>query len=259
MLVVAAPLGSAAAQQQDDLLSTPVRRFIFNGQASAESRAHFGASGYPLGTKDAVLALAWHTEVRIAFESLPTPEFDNVIPISVDVQNITVGEILKEIVHQDPRFKYWERFGVIEVLPDLADADPESCLNRVIPPIEFNYNLEAAFGNLRCITKGFDPFCGSRNLGTRNLPKERIDLSYEGQPLRDLLSKLSAMSGNHAWLGSYSEPERSCGSFYFQLYQPRRRFPADITLDMITKSDQTLVEGLPPQCTSCHYHEHQKQ
>ncbi len=255
LLFVATP--SLRAQ---DLLRKPVREFLFHGNATTGGRAHVTVHG-PGSIHEALHDLASHAEVPICIESVPLREGEPIVPIEVKVKRTTtVEEILRQIVHQDLRYEYRQRLGVIEVLPVGADNDPTDCLNMVIPEFHVNQPWKYVEISLRCEIEILsrnphdivpDPIraerCGGSFPVLPHPPPKVIDAIFKARTLRDVLDELCARVGNMAWDAYFKNPIPRCESTSVIFYQPKVWYPSDT-------DPLTWTEGLPKKCTGCHYH-----
>ena len=253
-------LAANVAAGGEGLVDRSVGEFLFRGRSHKGEMGHLAVDG-PVGIGGALLNLATHTEVPIAIEALPEAGREAVIPIEIDAKNTTVGKILTEIVRQDPRYSFRERLGIIEVLPVHAGTDPGNCLNMVLPEFRTDEAWTYVVQSLRCqidrvSTKKEilpDPIragvCGGGSFGLMpHPPPGVIRMSFQNEPLRDVLDKLAVRAGNIAWEASYRGPAPACDSLTLSFNQPRQWFPSD------GPGPVTWSEGLPEKCLSCHYH-----
>lgn len=245
-----------AATAPDNLLSVRVGRFEFHGKSGA--RGHVG-TGIPGTIWQAALALALHSEVRICVEELPPLPGESPVEIEISAKNTTVGEILKRMMMQDPRYLYRERLGVIEVLPIRALDDASDCLNMVIPLFHVHYPWKIAWGQVRCEIEIVshnpndvvaDPLRAGRCSGTAHSshpPPKVLEATFDHRTVRDILSQLSSMAGNVSWFATFEKFPPTCGNLQLGEAQPKTWYPVD-------PNWKTWVEGLPRKCTKCHYH-----
>jgi hypothetical protein len=262
VLSVVALTGSVIASPDPadkGLLCTRVREFEFHGRKETRSRGHIAESGSADITAGA-LALAVHAEVRICIEAVPWMAGHPIVPVEVKVRNRTVGEILGLMVRQDPRYTFRERLGVIEVLPASAARDPTDCLNTVIPEFHVHYPWKYAWVSLRCALDIIlrnpselvpDPIGVGQCSGGSHLlhaPATLLEATFEHTSVRDILDQLASLAGNVAWSASYDGRAPTCQSLHLGEYQPKVWYPLD-------PQDKEWVEGLPPKCAGCHYHQ----
>jgi hypothetical protein len=229
-----------------------VCRFVFHG-ANSEGSTHNPSLG-PLGIANAARDLALHAEVPICIEELPaiSVETDETsVPIEIDASDTTVKDILDGMIRQDPRYIYRERLGVIEILPDGADRDPADCLNIVIPLFEKRSTWDGLISDLRTqVAIVADSAKDGAVRGGSVLahpPPGLIEASFKNRTLRDILSMLCAKVGNMGWSAHFEGPSPTCEDISFGVYQPKMWYPLN-TVPL------TYSEGLPKNCTSCHYH-----
>lgn len=133
----------------ESLLNKPVRRFIYHGKTHNGSMGHL-VTQEPGYIEGAFFSLALHAEVPIGIQPVPAQAVGSAIPIQIDVQGTTVGDILEQMVRQDRRYVYRERLGIIEALPVHAGTNPGDCLNMVIPKFSTNEEWNYAFQSLKC-------------------------------------------------------------------------------------------------------------
>jgi len=216
----------------------------------------------PAGLTAALGNLANHAEVRICVEAVPGPSVELSSPVEIDAKDTTVERILDEMVRQDPSYTYRERLGVIEVLPVGADANPNDCLNMVIPLFRVHYPWRYAWNSVKCevdlARQGLNrlvpdpvlgPGCTATGLVLRFASQRLLEATFERQTLRDILDQLVAMAGNMAWVAYYKKPPPTCENLELGPYQPKTWYPAHPEHE-----DGNWVEGLPKTCQSCHYH-----
>ena len=86
----------------ESLLKKPVHRFIYHGKTHYGSMGHLVTEG-PAYIEQAFFNLASHAEVPIGIEPAPPQAVGSAIPIEIDVQGTTVGDILEQMVGQDRR------------------------------------------------------------------------------------------------------------------------------------------------------------
>lgn len=261
VLLIVISLAKPAHAQDQQLVAMRVAQFEFHGSGLTGSRGHIVVSG-PGGMEEAVLALVQHAEVRVCVEALPAPPHDAMHPIEINVQDKTVGEILEQMIQQDRRYRYRERFGVIEVLPAGADRDPNNCLNKVVPELRIHYPWRLAWGQIQCavtqLTRPSETFvadpletgCTGSSHVEHTAP-EVLRRTFQSMPLRDILDQLVAMAGNMAWTAGFKAVPRTCDNLELGEVQPRSWYPADP--DSLDESKRAA--GLPQKCQSCHYHE----
>jgi hypothetical protein len=247
---------SRPADVPSSYLQKHVCRFIFHGRDFRKGIEHERGHG-PVGISGAVRSLAEHAEVPVCFEALRSSPDEAIVPIEINAKNTTVKEILDQVVSQDRRYVYRERFGLVEVLPQGADRDPTDCLNTVIPVFRVRYDWNGLIEQLRCEVdivsrdpKAVVPFpgCGGSYPGLPHPPPGLIGANFENQTVRDILTLLCAKVGNMAWTASFDAPRPSCQHHAIGVYQPRRWSPSD-TVPL------TWSRGLPEACLKCHYHE----
>ena len=252
VLLIAA---TACAYSADETtwLQKRVCRFIFHG-GDPEKSTHNPGVG-PLGISAAAGALAHQAEVPICIESLPAISMetgDTVAPIEIDATDVTVREILDEMIRQDPRYTYRERLGVIELLPEGADRDLTNCLNLIIPSFKTRNTWNALIGELRIqvatVAKSAKDGAVRGGSGVAVPPAGYIEADFENQTLRDILSKLCARVGNMAWAAHFEGPRPACEDISFGTYKPRMSYPLN-TVPL------TYSDGLPQECMTCHYHQ----
>ncbi len=251
---------AASTRNGGSLLSERIARFEFHGKSRA--RGHVG-SLIPGGIAQAALALGGHSEVRICIEELSPVPGESPVEIEISAKNTTVGEILKRMIVQDPRYFYRERLGVIEVLPVRAVNDPSDCLNMIIPAFRVHYLSSIAWSLVRCeidiISRDPndvvpDPLQSGRCSGRphrSHFPERVIQATFENKSVRDIADQLSSMIGNLAWYAAFKQAQPSCGSLQLGQYAPKGEYPADPDAKVWTR----WVEGLPKKCVNCHYHQ----
>ena len=261
LALIVISLARPANGQDQQLVAIRVAQFEFHGSGLTGSRGHIVVSG-PGGMEEAVGALVQHAEVRVCVEALPPPPRDDMHPIEINVQDKTVGEILEQMIQQDRRYRYRERLGVIEVLPEGADRDSNSCLNKVVPELRIHYPWWLAWGQIRCAVAQLtrhsetfvaDPFetgCTGFSHLVYTAP-EVLRRTFHRMPLRDILDQLVAMAGNMAWTAGFKAVPRTCDNLELGEVQPRWWHSADP--DSLDQSK--WAAGLPQKCQSCHYHE----
>ena len=107
-------IGTACAGSADpsSWLEKRVCQFVFHGKTSHGER-HHAPTFFPGDAMEAVRQLAFHADVPICTEELRPSGGEAIVPVEVNVKNASVGEILREVVAQDPRYAYRERLGVI--------------------------------------------------------------------------------------------------------------------------------------------------
>jgi hypothetical protein len=211
--------------------------------------------------REAVQNLALHTELPIALEALPEAGAGKAVPIEIHAENTTVGKILAEMVRQDPRYTYRERLGIIEVLPASAGNDSGDCLNMVIPAFRAETGWNYVLQSLQCQVGRVaskkplipDPIragvCPGGSFGVLpHPPPGVIQVSFENEPLRDILDRLAVKAGNIAWEASFQGAAPVCDRLAITACQPRQWFPSE------APGPITWSEGLPQKCVSCHYH-----
>jgi hypothetical protein len=155
--------------------------------------------------------------------------------------------------------------GVIEVLPTEADKDSTNCLNMVIPVLRVSYPWKYAWAAIRCQMETVfrhpdaivpDPMRQASCAGASHLahpPETPLDATFEREPVRDILDKLTSMAGNVAWFASFKDSSRGCESLQLGEYQPRGWFPVEPNRG----DNPKMMQGLPSSCTNCHYHKGQ--
>jgi len=229
-----------------------VCQFAFHGKDFRKGIEHRPDAG-PAGMSLAVRHLAWHAEVPICFEGLPSSRNDTVVPIEIKANHVTVGDILDQMVSQDPRYVYRERLGLIEVLPYGGDRDRTDYLNLVIPSFKERSDWNGLIHDLRvrvAIVSGYTKLTGGVIIGASALPHPPpglFDANFENQTVRDILTTLCAKVSNMAWTAEFNAPRVSCQDMTFHTYQPRMWHPSD-TVPL------TYSQGLPKTCVECHYH-----
>ncbi len=260
MVVSLALVLTGCTRVPDRLLNVHVAHFEFHGTRGSVGHIR---SDSPAGLVAAALNLAAHANVRICIEGLPAQAGMKVVPIEIDAANQTVGEILSRMVRQDPRYEYREKLGVIEVLPVDADQDPTDCLNMRIPILRVGYPWKYAFVAVRCQVSILsrnpfdivaDPFRASRCSGASGLvhpPSNTLRVTFLGKRVRDILDELSSGAGNVAWVAHYRAVPPTCDNLELGETQPKVWYPADPD----DSHNPNFIEGLPPKCTSCHYHQ----
>ncbi len=244
------------ARAPSRLLDIRVARFQFHGTSGAVGHLQGNPGGFPI----APLELGAHANVRICIEELPAGPGVKVVPVDIDAANQTVGEILSAMVRQDPRYEYREKLGVIEVLPVGADQDPADCLNMRVPILHVGYPWKSAFTAVRCQIEilsrdphdiVFDPLragrCSEGGLGLTFPPPRTLRKTFLRKRVRDILDELCSSAGNVAWFAEYKAAPRTCGNLQLSETQPNIWYSVD-------GDGKTWAEGLPPRCTSCHYH-----
>jgi hypothetical protein len=270
VLIVLTATTCAYSADATSWLQMRVCRFIFRGRSFHGGRHHSPIAA-PGGIIEAVRQLAWHAEAPICIEALRSLPGETVVPIEIDVRNVSVKEILGDMVSQDPRYVYRERFGVVEVLPQGADRAPADCLNMVIPAFRLRDEWNSLIQQLRCEVdivsrdpKAVVPYpgCGGSYPGLAHPPPGLIEANFENRTVRDILDLLCAKVGNMAWTADFNNPPQwssdheekrtpsplSCHDMSISVYQPRRWSPSD-TVPL------TWSKGLPKTCLKCHYHQ----
>lgn len=234
-------------------LQKRVCRFVFHG-GKPDKRTHI-PEPVPIGIGTAAGALASQAEVPICVEELPTISFENaetIAPIEIDARDANVREILDEMIRQDPRYEYRERLGVIEVLPIGADRDPDDCLNLVIPSFKYRVPWNALISQLRIqvavVAKSSKDGAVRGGSALPHPPPGLIEVDFENQTLRDILSSLSAKVGNMAWGARFEGARPTCENISFGMGQLKKWYPSE-TVPL------TFTEGLPKNCLTCHYHQ----
>jgi hypothetical protein len=251
-------LGTSTVSGASQLLNIPVVRFEFHGRSN--DRGHIWAQ-VPGGMSDAGLALAFHTNIRICVEELPSGSPR--VPIEISMRDATVQDILNEMMRQDPRYEYAERSGVIEILPVNARSDASNCLNTVVPSFRVDGPWNAAWRQVGCqllnmrrprqgSEKGSElprPCSdGGSHLG--HPPSKVLTASFNGMTLRDILIALCSMAGDVGWYANYQSASPGCGSLRLSDYQPTGWYEEDPH-----GPNRIWVHGLPTRCLSCHYHQ----
>jgi hypothetical protein len=238
---------------QPGWLQKRVCRFIFHGGNPDKSTHNPGVG--PLGIGTAAVALAHQAEVPICIESLPAISIetgDTVAPIEIDATDVTVREILDEMIREDPRYTYRERLGVIELLPEGADRDPANCLNLVIPSFKERSTWNGLISDLRIrvaiVAKSAKDGAVRGGSGVAVPPAGYIEADFENRTLRDILGALCAKVGNMAWAAHFEGPRPACEGISFGTYKPRMSYPLN-TVPL------TYSDGLPRDCLTCHYHQ----
>lgn len=251
--IVIAVATSTISAGETSWLQKRVCRFVFHGGKPEESTHKPGVG--VLGIGSAARALAHQAEVPICIEELPAISFETdetVEPIEIDVSDITVKEILDEMVRQDPRYVYRERVGVIELLPEAADRDPANCLNLVIPSFERKNRWNTLIDELRIqvavVARSAKDGAVRGGSGVARPPPGFIEVDFENQTLRDILGMLCAKVGNMAWGARFEGPRPTCENISFGTYKPRASYPLN-TVPL------TYSDGLPKDCLTCHYHQ----
>lgn len=257
---VAATL-TACAPAPPRLLEVHVARFEFHGAGG--SVGHIRADS-PAGLATAALGLAEHANVRICIEALPTQADPKPVPIEIVSANETVGGILSRMVSEDPRYEYRERLGVIEILPVGADKNPADCLNMRIPILRVGYTWDDAFVAVKCemniLSRNahdivLDPLragrCFPGGLRLSHPPPRTLRRIFVGKRVRDILDQLCSSAGNVAWYANYKGRARTFANLELGEYQPTGWYPVDPD---DSRHPNIMMEGLPPKCTSCHYH-----
>ncbi len=242
---------------RSQLLDTHVVRFEFHGKR--EDRGHVWAQ-VPGGMLDAALALAFHANVRICVEELPSgyPR----VPIEISIRDATVGEIVNRMIRQDPRYEYAERSGVVEVLPVNARSNAANCLNAVVPSFRVDGPWSAAWGQVGCQLliirgqqrgNGKEPEspqpCSGGGSHLSQPPSKVFAASFKGMTLRDILIELCSMAGDVGWYSSYQSGSPDCDGLRLGEYQPTGWYEEDPH-----GPNRIWVHGLPTRCLSCHYH-----
>ena len=239
------------------LLNTHVVRFEFHGRSN--DRGHVWAQ-VPGGMQDVALALAFHTNVRICVEELPSGNLR--VPIEISLRDTTVGEILDQIVRQDPRYEYAERSGGIEILPLNARSNGANCLNAIVPPFRVNGPWSVAWGQVGCqllsmrrqqmgSEKGSESSrpCSGGGSHLGHPPSKILEASFKGMALRDILNALCTMAGDVGCYASYQSASPDCAGLRLGEYQPQAWYEEDPH-----GPNRIWVQGLPTRCLSCHYH-----
>jgi len=222
--IVLAAGGRSYPAGEVDLLCKRVCRFVFHGMDSWE-RAH-NPGAWPMGIGLAAPDLAHHAEVPICFEELPPAPNEAVVPIEINAEEVTVREVLDQMISQDRRYEYRERLGVIEVLPRGADRDPSDCLNLVIPSFKERGDWNGLIGDLRvrvAMVSGYTKLTGGVIIGASGLPHPPpglIEANFENQTVGDILTLLRATVGNMAWTAEFNRPSVACQNMTFHAYQP---------------------------------------
>jgi hypothetical protein len=235
--------------EENAVLGRHVRQFIFHGR-HPQKRAH-DAGAVLRGLDAAVRDLSQHTEVPICLEALPASHGEAVVPVEINAENVTIKDILDELILQNPRYAYRERHGLIEVFPNGADRNPTNCLNMIIPA----FKQRAPFnGLLRELRIQVAKTSGSAKNGVvrggsalAHPPPDLIEVDFSNRTVREILSLLSAKVGNMAWSVRFHGPEASCDGISIHVFQPRVWSASD-------SAPLTYSEGLPKKCLRCHYH-----
>jgi len=252
MIVLAAGRDGPSAGE-GDLLRRRVCEFAFHGRDFHKGIEHQPSAG-PAGMFLAVRHLARHAEAPICFEELPPSPNEAVVPIEVNAEDVTVRDVLDQMVLQDPRYEYRERLGLIEVLPRGADRDPSDCLNLVIPSFKERSEWSEVIWDLRvrvAAVSGYTKLTGGVIIGASGLPHPPpglIEANFENQTVRDILTLLCAKVGNMAWTADFNGPSVACQNMTFHAYQPKMWYPSD-TVPLIYSQER------PKECAQCHYHE----
>jgi hypothetical protein len=253
-------ISASYATSAESLVDMEVTTFEFHGRNQV--RHHIGGADSIGELPEAATCLAWHTEIGICIEEVPRGPTTQPVPIEISLQDTTVGAILREMVRQDPRYKFRERFGLVEVLPVGAEEDPMDCLNLRIPLLRVHYPWRIAWGQVRCaiqITSRNpadvvpDPREAGRCWGSSILvhpPETVLKTTFENQTVRDILDQLSSLAGNVAWSAYFDGNWPTCDNLRLSEYQPRSWYPTDPDHPEPGKER----EGLPPNCAGCHYH-----
>jgi hypothetical protein len=228
----------------------------------AEFETHSKASrnvheGFCCSLEDTLLALAYHTNIRICYELRPLRKGEKEPRLDFRVADKTVGEILQIVVRKDRHYEYRERLGVIEVFPVGADKDPGDCLNMVVPALHVHYPWRFAWGAVGCeilllpehpgrvFPEPLSVCSGASHL--THPPEKMLEATFEKRTVREILDELSSMAGNVAWYANYDGPSPSCKNLVLGEYQPRAWYgPAT--------AGGPSTEGLPQTCMICHYH-----
>ncbi len=250
---------TTCARAPSRLLDIRVARFQLHGTSGAVGHLQGDPAGLPIAASN----LGHHANVRICIEELPAGRGLKVVPVDIDAANQTVGEILSAMVRQDPRYEYREKLGVIEVLPVGADENPADCLNMRVPILHVGYPWKSAFTAVRCQIEilsrdphdiVFDPLragrCSEGGLQLRFPPPTTLRQTFLGRRVRDILDELCSRAGNVAWFAAYKAAPPTCGNLQLSETQPKAWYPADPD----DSHNPNFMEGLPPKCTSCHYH-----
>jgi hypothetical protein len=253
-LTLAVSHGSAV-EGQPPLLETRVPLFEFHGRR--QTRGNIGTK-LPGDLPEAALALAAHTGIRIGIEALPPQRSSASVLAEVSAKDQTVQQVLTQMVRQDPRYQYRERLGVIEVLPILADKDPDDCLNMVIPAFHLHYPWRIAWGQIRweidIISRDPndvvpDPLMERGDSGgshMSNPPATILNLTFDRRTVRDILDVMSSTAGNAAWSASFRLAPATCTNLELAEYQPKAEY--------LGKAPNTWVAWPSPKCVACHYH-----
>lgn len=265
-------IGTACAGSADpsSWLEKRVCQFVFHGKTSHGER-HHAPTFFPGDAMEAVRQLAFHADVPICTEELRPSGGEAIVPVEVNVKNASVGEILREVVAQDPRYAYRERLGVIEFFPRGADHDPANCLNMLIPAFKVRGDWNTVIQQLRCEVDIVahdsravvpEPGCGGSYPGVSHPPAGIIEANFKNRSVREILDLLCARVGNMAWDAHFNDlPPQStvreesrrlllsrCNGISIGTDHPRPWMLSD-------KAPFVWFEGPPKSCLKCHYHQ----
>ena len=221
------PFGGPGCRSPSEKLGeVRVQKFEFRGSDLARGGIKHQDTG---GISEAAVKLARQARVPICLEPAEAGDGD-VAPIELAAENAPVATLLQDMVKQDPRYTFRERLGVIEVLPVGAAKDSSDCLNMTIPILHVNYPSTAAIASLRCqiqtVSKSrfdivFDPLragCAVVLPGARPPDGRPIRATFLFEPVRDILDRIVADSGEAAWVAHFSRKSRGCDSLVIGTY-----------------------------------------
>jgi hypothetical protein len=155
--------------------------------------------------------------VLVCLEKVPRSRGSEEKLISLDLREVSIGNILDEIVKADPRYE-WEYVelstgcSLINVLPKGAKENPKNLLNTKVAIFEINnLNAEEAVSNIYDLSPELQQrikYAGRAGSTLTGVPaasdhkRRKISLLLENMTVRQILNELICMSSNNrtGWL-----------------------------------------------------------
>jgi len=168
-------------------------------------------------TIEEALAKLHEYGIRVCLEKVPRPRGSEEKRVSLQLSEVSIRNILDEIVKSDPRYE-WEYVtlptgcDLVSVLPKGAKGDPEDLLNTKVAAFKVDdITIEEAISNIYDFCPELQQrirYGGRAGSILRGIPMKgqrrvrKVSLLLENVTLREILNELICMSSNSGagWL-----------------------------------------------------------
>jgi hypothetical protein len=180
-----------------------------NAQADAVKPVQLRVIKYHGDMANLLANLAESDGTPIGLETDTTKQFS---VITIDLENVTIREILNGVVQSEPRYRWRETDGAIDVVPanqtvslmdtpvntfKVSDVSPTEAIDQLLKLPE----VESAF-QLRGLRRSSSPVASAtrRNEARNSNTEKKISLDLSGVTVRQVLHRIAAESDTKFWI-----------------------------------------------------------